>query len=50
MTLTKAEINHIVQVLDITKALLYGYPELFTDEEEDQLKIALEIMNEDMGI
>jgi len=44
MTLTKAEVLHVQRALDEYKQLLYAYPELFTDRVEDELKIALEIM------
>lgn len=47
MRLTKAEIEHIQRALSQTEHLLFEYPEIFTDRTEDQLKVALEIMNED---
>lgn len=46
-TLTKCEVIHIRAALDNYEYLISVYPEVVTDREEDQLKIAKEIMHED---
>ena len=47
MTLTKAEIQHVKAALDEYAYLVEQYPEIVTNRQEDQLKIAQEIMRED---
>lgn len=48
--LTGPEVMHLKAALAEYEHLLNDYPEIFTDETEEQLKIALEIMYEDMDI
>jgi hypothetical protein len=43
--LSKAEALHVKEALDDYHHLLCGYPEVTTQRKEDNLKIALEIMN-----
>lgn len=47
MKLTLCEVQHIKDTLNEYSSLIEGYPEVVTDREEDQLKIAQEIMRED---
>jgi hypothetical protein len=45
--LTQCEVQHIKSALDNYGFLISVYPEVVTNKEEDQLKVAQEIMNED---
>lgn len=44
-TLTKAEVWHLKTALDNFEYLISVYPEVVTNAEEDQLKVAQEILN-----
>ena len=43
--LSKAEVLHVKEALEDYHDLLCGYPEVTTQRKEDNLKIALEIIN-----
>lgn len=45
--LTQCEVQHIRAALDNYEFLISVYPEVVTSKEEDQLKVAQEILNED---
>ncbi len=47
MKLTKAEVQHVRKALEEYEYLISQYPEIVTNEQEDELKIAQEIMGED---
>jgi hypothetical protein len=47
MKLTKAEVQHIRAALGEYRYLITQYPEIVTNDQDDQLKIAQEIVRED---
>lgn len=46
MNVTKADLLHVKTVLENYKFFVEEYPEYFSDEEEDELKIVLQLIKE----
>jgi hypothetical protein len=46
MTLTKAEVAHVVRAVEDYRELVESYPEVATSRQEDRLAIAEEILSD----